>query len=346
MQFRYVLSILAAIFLCACGNKEEKKPGIRALSSVEISETEKQARQGDPLAQLLIGRHYLYGLEEGRLGKKADLERAFSYLSDSAKNGNPEAMLLVSRCYFDGTGTKDDVKMSAQWLDQAINNGAPLAKTRGAYFLITRNKSESLKILKEAAAEGETEAQVALAHIYQGEDSAYPMAGNYGESFKLLTSAAEAGNASAQRELANMYSRGKGTSRDMKLAYEWSKKSTSSGDDWCIISHAYFTKTYAQETKTEKDLVHTYAYHLALIKILERKLVKDVSQSNPEAIQTIKETSLALLKLKMTPTQITQAESEQEKIFAELETAILAPDRFLRNTETNFILTGKLPKLN
>ena len=342
MCFKKIFVLTAVALLCSCGGSSSKKPGIQALSSSEIKEAEQKANEGDPLAQLLMGRHKLYGLEEGKLGANPDLKRAFSYLNESAKNGNPEAMLLISRCYFDGAGTKRDEKMCARWLDEAISHGAPtIAKTRLAYFLLFKDKrNEALEVLKQAAAEGEPRAQDDIGRMQEGKYFMFRMAGNYSEAFNTYTTAANAGYAGAQSHLSEMYEKGRGTARDAQLAYDWSLKSIRSGDPFLISNHAFVERRHARETKSEKDQIQAYAYHLALLKLMERKLVK----GEADDINSLKTVEIPMIKEAMSSSQVAAAENEQEKLYLELSNSITGPERFLREVESNFILTGTLPQ--
>ena len=347
MQFRHILSILAAIFLCACGNKEEeKKPGIQALSAAELTETKARADKGDAVAQLTMGRHHIYGLDENNLGKRDERfgkERAFRYLNDSAQNGTPEAMLLLSRLYRDGYGTDQDDRLWESWLVSAVKAKAPHANLCYYYFLRIKNRPKHAETLEAAMLEGDAEAQYLFSEIYSGKGE-YKIAGNYAKAFEFALSAAKQGHAGAQYTVAGMYEKGQGVPRDIKIAIDWARKSALQGDYLKILNYGNVLQSYAVETKDPKALVNAYALWIAEQRLLKRKLIQD--DSDTPDFSTVRDVKMPRLKALMTIDQCAEAERVSETTYFELENGIRGKDRFLRDAEFNFLLTGKLPKLN
>ena len=347
MQFRHILSILAAIFLSACGNKEEEKPRtIKALSAAEISENKAKADKGDAEAQLTMGRHLIYGLDENNLGKRDERsgkERAFRYLNDSAQNGNAAAMLLLSRLYRDGYGTEQDDKLWESWLVSAVKAKAEHANLCYYYFLRIKNRPNHAETLEAAMLEGDPEAQYLFSGIYSG-NGEYKMAGNYAKAFEFALSAANQGHAEAQHKVARMYEKGQGVTRDMKLACEWARKSALQGDALNITFYASALQTYAEESKDPKVLVEAYALRIAEQRLIKRKLIQNETDTPDFSIE--RDIKMPKLKALMTADQCSQAERLSENTYWELENGIRGKERFLRDAESTFLLTGKLPKLN
>lgn len=344
MQFRHILTILAAVFLSACGNKEEEKQStLKALSAAELSEIKASADKGDAAAQLTMGRHYIYGLDENNLGKRDERsgkDKAFRYLSESAQNGNPEAMLLLSRLYRDGFGTNQDDKLWESWLVSAVKAKAPHANLCYYYFLRINDRPNHAATLEAAMIEGDAEAQYLFSQIYSGKGE-YKIAGNYPKAFEFAVSAAKQGHANAQGAVSRMYEKGQGVPRDLKLATEWARKSALQGDPLSIIHYAFVLQAYAEETKDPKALVDAYALWIAEQRLIKRKVI----QLDDDATDFASFKMPRLQKLLSTD-QLAESERVSETTYLELENGIRGKDRFLRDAELNFLLAGKLPKLN
>lgn len=92
--------ILANLLLPAC---PQESPAI-------IAEWQKQAEQGDPAAQRILGRMYYRGNEV-----PLDFSKAFKWLRLSAEQGDVEGQLHLGGMYYNGNGVSQDRAETVRW---------------------------------------------------------------------------------------------------------------------------------------------------------------------------------------------------------------------------------------
>ena len=73
-----------------------------------------KAQEGDALAQLEIGKCFLYGT-----GVDRDYKYALKFLTQSADGGNKKAMELIGDCYGNGWGVPVSYKTALLWYEKA-----------------------------------------------------------------------------------------------------------------------------------------------------------------------------------------------------------------------------------
>jgi len=104
-----------------------------------------------------------------------------------------------------------------------------MAALAGALTGFGCGKDDPLEVTRtrEAAAHGETDAQIALANMY---DRGQGVAENLSEAVNLYRKAAEHGNSDAQANLGRMYSTGRGIAQDFAMAVHWFRKAADQGN--------------------------------------------------------------------------------------------------------------------
>lgn len=149
------------------------------------------ASQGNPRAQVMLGRCY-----ENGLGVEQDMAVAAQWFQLAAEQKDPEAQLLLAYCYEVGAGVPKDPQ-------QVMN-------------LMTR-----------AAEAGNAEAQFNLALNYS--QGLYGAPKNERESFRWAQLSAQQGYGQAERFLGACYEFGFGVTADAALSKEWYAKAEKKG---------------------------------------------------------------------------------------------------------------------
>jgi uncharacterized protein len=97
---------------------------------------------------------------------------------------------------------------------------------------VPRNSSEAMKWYRDAAEQGDAEAQTGLAaRYYNGEG----ISKNYAEAAKWYRKAAEQGDSWAQRNLATIYRDGHGAPQNHAAAYFWADMAAARGNGEAIL---------------------------------------------------------------------------------------------------------------
>lgn len=122
----------------------------------------RNARQGDPAAQLALGRVYLVG--EHGLGK--NLSTAYHWLDQAARAGSAEAWQLIGR-EVPLSLLKDPVA-ALPWYQRAAAAGIAAAQRSVALWLLAQTPEaarEAVPLLEQAADQGDMEAQLQLGKL-------------------------------------------------------------------------------------------------------------------------------------------------------------------------------------
>lgn len=171
----------------------------------------------DPVDQLALGKDYMD--EGGRVQR--DLDKAETWLLQSAQKGNVEAMWTLSELYYE-THEKDKHVL---WLTKAANNGYVLAQIllgklfrygnqdHGTY----KNPERSYKWLERAARTKDPQAFFELGknYFYEIGNRSNPQ-----KAFELISMAASEGCDDAYKLLGDCYRKGIGCEKNNKKAYK------------------------------------------------------------------------------------------------------------------------------
>lgn len=149
------------------------------------------AAQGNPRAQVLLGRCY-----ENGLGVQQDMAVAAQWFQLAAEQNDPEAQVLLAYCYEIGAG-------------------------------VPKNPQQVMNLMTRAAESGNAEAQFNLALNYSQGLNGAPK--NEKESFGWASKAAAQGYGQAERFLGACYEYGFGVNANPALSAEWYAKAAKKG---------------------------------------------------------------------------------------------------------------------
>jgi len=155
----------------------------------------KQAEQGEPMAQCLVGTWYL--------GQK-DYTSAAKWFEKAAEQNYAEAQMRLGLQYSTGQGVTENIVKGLEWISKAAEKGYARAQFHMGNF--SEDITKSVEWYHKAAIQGDTDA------VHE------------------LTILAEQGNTSAQKRLWAMYMNGIGVPKDEKEGQKWFEKAVENGD--------------------------------------------------------------------------------------------------------------------
>jgi TPR repeat protein len=142
-----------------------------------------------------------------------------------ANKGDAEAQYHVGMMYNNGIGTQKDPRQAFEWFQKSAASNDPLGAYKlGCYYagqfagVVTPDADEALKYKLVAAKAGYALAQHDVALLYSRQE-------NSEEAVKWLKMAGDQGYPAALYSLSGSYFQGKGTPRDLSLAYAYYKLS-------------------------------------------------------------------------------------------------------------------------
>ena len=153
---------------------------------------------------------------------EADTFRAMVVLADK---GDAEAQYHVGMMYNNGIGTQRDLKQAFAWFQKSAASDHPLGAYKlGCYYdgqgegVVASDATAALKYKLVAARAGYALAQHDVAGLYGRQDKP-------DEAIKWLKMAADQGYPMALYHLSGSHFQGKGTPKDLSLAYAYFKLS-------------------------------------------------------------------------------------------------------------------------
>lgn len=197
----------------------------KALEYYKEAEPELKIRASidDPIALGILGITYLDGFFED-----TDFEKAYEYLSKSAKAGYAYIQPFLAQCYIKGQGVRQNIEEGIKWLTASAQKGHPPALLNlGRRFLkgdeVVKDINKGLRLIKIAADSSFSDALNALSFLYH--DGKYT-AKNDIQSFDYTKLALkyDQTNAAAFENLAFDYINGEGTNKNYVLAIQYLKK--------------------------------------------------------------------------------------------------------------------------
>ena len=115
-------------------------------SGVSVDKVKQLADDGNPNAQVTLGKIYFDGL----VGEKQDFRKAFKYFQMAAENGNPEGMYNLAVCYEGGFGVlKADMAKALKWYEASAEAGVSMGQRKAAAFAEAHGRHR-LQILQDA----------------------------------------------------------------------------------------------------------------------------------------------------------------------------------------------------
>lgn len=183
----------------------------------------KAAQSGLPAAQYRLGKARLEGV-----GVDKNPARAMHWLSKAAENGNHDAQFLLGKMYYDGYAVAQDDELARDWLSRAAAAGHSdainlLAVVNNVLKYTTMVYQQSADVLRRRAEARDPQAQYELGLRY--ESGAWDVIKDEQKALYWLKQAAENGNRHAMGALAHIYARGQlGVTADPQQAAAWAEK--------------------------------------------------------------------------------------------------------------------------
>ena len=149
----------------------------------------------------------------------------FNAMVALANKGDPEAQYHVGMMYNNGIGTQRDLRQAFEWFQKATASNDPLGAYKlGCYYdgqgdgIVATDTNEALKYKLIAANAGYALAQHDVALLYVKQE-------NFEEAMKWWKLAGDQGHPKSLYSLSGLYFQGKGTPKDLSLAYAYYKLS-------------------------------------------------------------------------------------------------------------------------
>ena len=272
--------------------KEQKK-------ETPLERSARLAEDGSLEDQMNLAYMYLYGTN----GVKQDYQKAFKYYSMAAKQDDPIALNNLGSLYFNGIGTKRDIKTALSLFERASDLGNDNASINLGFILlkggtkdIQRNQ-KAMEMFKKAQHEGNKIAQFMVGYAYY---IGFVVQQDYAKAFKMIRTAAigEAQIDEAQLILSEMYIKGHGTTQNYQLAMNALRQSALQGNLDAILTLADHYQSGDINTKNPV-MAHTL-YNLA-------------AAQNIQGAATIRDT----LGKKLKPEQIALAQKNAQEYQAQ-----------------------------
>ena len=192
----------------------------------ELARDRDGANNGDPQAQLRLGKRYLNGNAVPK-----DSKEAVKWFRKAAEHGLAEAQLALADCLYDGIGTETNHATAVEWFRKAAEQGSVRAQYNlgGCYYSgrgVEQNYAKAVEWCRKAAEQGYARAQYNLGGCYY---SGRGVEQNYAKAVEWYRKAAEQGDADAQNSLGSCYDSGKGVKQDYSKAVEWYRKAAEQG---------------------------------------------------------------------------------------------------------------------
>ena len=234
-------------------------------SPINVADLQARAAQGDPEAELDLGRAYHLGT-----GVPKDFAKAADLYRKAATQGKAKAMYNLGYLYLHGQGVAMDNAAAAQWFQKSADAGLLAGQlwVGLAYYngdsVLKQDYGAALKWLKLAAeqqtgsAVDQGKADNALGYMYC---SGVGVALDVKEGLSWYEKGAELGDGRAQFHLGGLYLHGAdGVQKDMPRAYMWLRLACLKGEPLAMhtltaeISAKHFTdQEIADGTRLSED---------------------------------------------------------------------------------------------
>lgn len=214
-----------------------------------FNELKPLAEQGDPIAQINLGRLYDHGN-----GTTKNPSLAAEWYLKAANQGNADAQYNVGSMYETGDGLPQSLTNAASWYLKAANQGNAKSQTAIAmlYYLgegIPQDINKAKEWYLKAATQGFAEAQLGLSGILLSEDDNETSSK---EAAEWALKAANQGLIPAQEIIGKLYILGIGVPKDIRQGNYWLTKAATKNTDAPSppISQSQPNTTLAKPTAT------------------------------------------------------------------------------------------------
>ncbi|MDC5392139.1 sel1 repeat family protein [Acinetobacter baumannii] len=225
MKFFLLIFIFSPLTLVGCDSSNIQVKS----SNSKLSKYQKDAENGDPVAQYNMGVVYQQGLS----GEKVDLDKAVYWFEKAAKRGEEDAKYNLGVIYISDNSKYRNVKKAMEiFLEGMGKNDAESINQLGIIYKdcidTSVDNTKALSLLKQAANLGSNSAQFNLGIMYfkgQGVKQDFIEARKWFErAYKT------GGNINAAYTLAGMYYEGRGGSKDIEKALNLYQFAADHGD--------------------------------------------------------------------------------------------------------------------
>ena len=191
------------------------------------NDLEKQAREGDPIAQNRLGWNYQKGI-----GVPQDYQKAIYWYRKAADQGHLDGQKNVGWMYHQGLGVPKDMAQAAHWYEKAATQGDANAQNNLGSLYNTGNglekdPAQAVYWFQKAADQGNVRARNSLGWNYQ---KGIGVPQNYQKAVYWYKKAADQNYPRAQANMGWMYHHGLGVPKDMAQAAYWYEKAATQGD--------------------------------------------------------------------------------------------------------------------
>ena len=193
------------------------------------------AKEGDPLAQTLVGICYVNGVCVSK-----DADEAKKWLRKAAEQGFAKAQMKYASALCD---SEDEgvVAEGVQWCTKAATQGYLEAQQwLGIMYslglFVEKDDNKSFEWYHNAAKQGDSISQNAVGLCYL---NGCGVMCNPKKAAEWFHKAAKQGDMNAQNNLAEMYENGTGVDADVKLSLEWRMKAAEQGHGAALFALAF-----------------------------------------------------------------------------------------------------------
>ena len=207
-----LLSALLLLTVLLCNDPvglAQTSSSAKPVGELSISELNKRAEAGDPVAQNELGIRYRLGIDVEK-----DPAKAIPWFRKAALQGNAKAYFNLGAAYYNGDGVAVNDDESCVWFMLSADAGDPSGQ----------------QAVERVRHEGPPD-EIVRCELLTA--SAYERGGlikqDPGQALQLYTKAAKAGSALACERLAYMYYHGLGVPQDNEQSLKWLKRSADTG---------------------------------------------------------------------------------------------------------------------
>ena len=181
-----------------------------------------KAEEGDARAQYLIGRAYLFGLEEQ--GVNVDQEKGLCWMKAAADQGAAEAYYALGVLYRRGIGVDKDagkweeymIEAGEQWLRPAMTGLLDTYRDGDPQVGIDQDEEKYLYWLEKTAEDGVLISMRNMAHRYR-QGRGFEV--DYEKAFEWIMRAVNLDDLTAQRMAGEYFEKGMVVEKDLVKAY-------------------------------------------------------------------------------------------------------------------------------
>jgi len=173
-------------------------------------------------AGIAVGQHNLALAYYSGNGIEKNLNQASIWWERAARQGHAQAQFNLGVLLWNGDGINKNEASAVEWFQKSSDAGNEQARA----FLDTALEHKNTGLAIEPPGTPATDPNPAINSLLQQATQAYQQQ-DFESAYSSWLAAAESGNAAAQFQLAGLYREGRGTPKDLKRAYQYTKRSAA-----------------------------------------------------------------------------------------------------------------------